>query len=316
MYIQKVNHISTWINQALAADPPRHKSLVMTICGDSIAPHGARFWLGSMIDLVAPLGLSDRLVRTSVFRLVQEGWLSANREGRRSCYQFAASALPRIERANRRIYSHPGLDWNGRWTLLLAPAANISSEQRAMLRKELEWEGHAQLANGVMAHPAPDLEMVREILARCGVQEQVFVLEATQLPALAGRALPELIRDHWNLEAVDAAYQDFIARFSPLAALLAGAPVTPEQAFVVRTLLIHAYRRVQLHDPMLPLALLPTPWPGAQAYALARTIYRLCQAEAEAHVLTQLRREDPATPDADCAYWARFDGLDHAAGLA
>ena len=73
-----------WIAHFLATDPPRSKSLVMTIFGDAIAPHGGRLWLGSLIELVAPLGVTDRLVRTSVFRLVQEGWLVANREGRRS----------------------------------------------------------------------------------------------------------------------------------------------------------------------------------------------------------------------------------------
>ena len=34
-----------------------------------------------MIELLGPLGVGDRLVRTSVFRLVQEGWLTASREG-------------------------------------------------------------------------------------------------------------------------------------------------------------------------------------------------------------------------------------------
>jgi hypothetical protein len=41
-----------WIAHFLATDPPRSKSLVMTIFGDAIAPHGARLWLGSLIELV------------------------------------------------------------------------------------------------------------------------------------------------------------------------------------------------------------------------------------------------------------------------
>jgi DNA-binding transcriptional regulator PaaX len=73
-------------------------------------------------------------------------------------------------------------------------------------------------------------------------------------------------------------------------------PLTPEKAFVVRTLLIHAYRRVQLHDPQLPVELLPTPWPGALAYELARQIYLLVYAAAEQHIDTALRREDAAAP--------------------
>ena len=64
---------SEWIAHFLAADPPRSKSLVMTIFGDTVNPHGGSVWLGSLIELAAPFGLSDRLVRTSVFRLVQEG---------------------------------------------------------------------------------------------------------------------------------------------------------------------------------------------------------------------------------------------------
>lgn len=301
---------SEWIAHSLATDPPRHKSLVMTVCGDTIAPHGGAFWLGSMIELLAPLGVGDRLVRTSVFRLVQEGWLSASREGRRSRYALEPAALPRFERANRRIYAAPGLDWDGRWTLVLATNGSIDSELRALLRKELEWEGFAMLASGVMAHPAPERDTLRDILARAGAENKVFVCQMDALPEMGSRALSELVGDCWNLDAVVLGYRGFIDAFAPLPALLADPAVSAEHAFALRTLMIHAYRRVQLHDPMLPLALLPGPWPGADAYALARTVYRLSHARAEQHVLAMLRREDAATPGADAAYRGRFGGLE------
>jgi len=300
-----------WIARVLALEPPRHKSLVVTVCGDTIAPHGGAFWLGSMIELLAPLGVGERLVRTSVFRLVQEGWLTASREGRRSRYALEPSALPRFERANRRIYSAPGLDWDGRWTFVLAPNGSIDGELRTLLRKELEWEGFAMLATGVMAHPAPDRDTLHEILARTGARSKLFVCQVDELPGAGSRPLPELVGACWNLEAVVAAYRGFIDTFGPLPALLESNGASPEQAFAIRTLLIHAYRRVQLHDPMLPLSLLPQPWPGADAYALAREIYRLCHARAEEHVLAMLRREDEATPAADAAYYGRFGGLEN-----
>jgi phenylacetic acid degradation operon negative regulatory protein len=299
-----------WIDHFLATDPPRHKSLVMTLCGDAIAPHGGAFWLGSMIELLGPLGVSDRLVRTSVFRLVQEGWLVASREGRRSRYALEPKALPRFERANRRIYSPPGLHWDGRWSFVLAPNGSIDGDLRALLRKELEWEGFAMLATGVMAHPAPDRDTLRELLVRAGAQEKVFVCEAAELPGVGSRPLPELVGEAWDLSAVVARYRQFIDSFGPVATLLEQNPdAAPQDAFAIRTLLVHAYRRVQLHDPMLPLALLPTPWPGTDAYELAARIYRLTWRKAEEHVMAMLGREDEATPPADAGFYDRFGGL-------
>ena len=301
---------TAWIAHNLATDPPRHKSLVMTLCGDAIAPHGGAFWLGSMIELLAPLGVNDRLVRTSVFRLVQEGWLTASREGRRSRYAIEPGALPRFERANRRIYAAPGQAWDGRWTFVRATNGSIDSDLRALVRKELEWEGFAMLATGVMAHPAPDRDLLRDILLRTGAEGRVFVCQADELPAAGSRPLPELVKDCWNLDAVVLGYRGFIETFAPLPALLAAGDVRAQDAFAIRTLMIHAYRRVQLHDPMLPLSLLPQPWPGAAAYALAREIYQLSHERAEEHVLAMLRREDEATPEADAAYHCRFGGLE------
>ncbi|MGI4717873.1 MAG: phenylacetic acid degradation operon negative regulatory protein PaaX [Janthinobacterium lividum] len=299
-----------WISHFLATDPPRHKSLVMTLCGDAIAPHGGAFWLGSMIELLGPLGVSDRLVRTSVFRLVQEGWLVASREGRRSRYALEPKALPRFERANRRIYSPPGLHWDGRWTFVLAPNGSIDGDLRALLRKELEWEGFAMLATGVMAHPAPDRDTLREILARAGAAGKVFVCDATELPGVGSRPLPELVGDAWDLSGVVAGYRGFIDTFTPLLAALSDPTgVAPQDAFAIRSLLIHAYRRVQLHDPMLPITLLPDPWPGSDAYELAKRVYQLTWRQAEEHVMAMLRKEDDSTPPADGDFYERFGGL-------
>jgi phenylacetic acid degradation operon negative regulatory protein len=300
-----------WIANCLTADPPRAKSLVMTVFGDAIAPHGGGVWLGSLIELLTPLGVADRLVRTSVFRLVQEGWLVASREGRRSRYALEAEALPRLQRANRRIYAKPGLHWDGLWCLLLAPNGSIDTDLRTALRKELQWEGFAMLGPGVLAHPAPDLDSVSEVIARQEAQGKLFACSVTELPGVSGRPLAELVDAGWDLSAVASTYIQFIDEFSPLLALLREEPqIGPQQAFAVRSLLIHAYRRLQLHDPMLPLELLPSPWPGSEAYELARVIYRLVLEPAQQHLMAVLRREDDATPEANDAFYERFGGLE------
>ncbi|MDB5961809.1 MAG: paaX [Massilia sp.] len=297
-----------WIADFLSSDPPRSKSLVVTIFGDTVAPHGGTVWLGSLIELAAPFGVNDRLLRTSVFRLAQEGWLVANRDRRRSSYSILPQALPRFERANRRIYAPLEIQWDGTWTLVMAAGGMVDAPVRAALRKELLWEGYAQLSAGLFGHPASDGAVLDELLGRTGARHQVFACSASALPNVQGRALPELVADGWDLSDVSAGYEQFIAQFSPLLEL-APESIAPEQAFVIRTLLIHAYRRVQLHDPMLPVELLPDPWPGARAYELARTLYRAVQDAAEQHVMAVMRREDEQAPAADAAFYQRFGGL-------
>ncbi len=88
--------IRKWIQHALAEDPPRAKSLVVTIFGDAIQPHGGSIRLKGLIDLLAPFGINHRLVRTSVFRLVRDHWLHPCRHGRESSYQLTESGQRRF----------------------------------------------------------------------------------------------------------------------------------------------------------------------------------------------------------------------------
>jgi len=63
--------------------------------------------------------------------------------------------------------------------------------------------------------------------------------------------------------------------FEPLRARVGrGARLSDSEAFTARILLIHAYRRVVLRDPLLPPTLLPKDWPGHAARQLCGDIYR------------------------------------------
>lgn len=300
-------NIDDWIEQSLAEDPPRSKSLVMTIFGDAVVPHGGLAWLGSLIGLLAPFGVNDRLLRTAVFRLAQEGWLGAQRDGRRSYYAITPTAMQRFTRAFRRVYAAPHVHWDGSWTFVLG-TNGLAATERAALRKELLWEGYAVVAPGIAGHPASDAEALDALLGRLGMRGKVYVIQAAQVPGVQGKPLVDLIGEGWGLSEIEGGYRRFIDRCAPLRQLARGA-LAPEQAFIVRTLLIHAYRRVELHDPQLPVELLPEPWPGAQAYELAREVYLATYEAAEQHILAALRQEDPATPTAEAAFFERFGGL-------
>src|SRR5262245_30400059 len=100
----KSRYIDQWIADYREQRPARANSLIITIYGDFIAPHGGTIWLGSVIKLVEPLGLNERVVRTSVYRLSQEKWLVSQQIGRKSYYSLTASGRKRFEHAYRRIY--------------------------------------------------------------------------------------------------------------------------------------------------------------------------------------------------------------------
>ncbi len=160
-------------------NPPRAKSVVMTLFGDVITPHGGQVWLGSLIQLLAPFGISDRLVRTSVFRLAEEGWLDAKREGRRSLYALNPTAARRFQRAYQRIYTPSYREWEGKWTLVFTANGTLGAGERASLRKELLWEGFGMLSPALFGHPNADPQTLDEILDRTGVKDRIYVCSAS-----------------------------------------------------------------------------------------------------------------------------------------
>lgn len=301
-----------WISQYSAHHPLRAKSLVMTLFGDAITPHGGRVWMGSLIELLAPFGISDRLVRTSAFRLNEEGWLDAQREGRRSVYALNTRSAARFERAHRRVYTPTYKEWDGQWTVLFATNATITAQQRAQMRKELDWQGFGSLAQGVYIHPASDNDTLAEMLTRIGMDQQVFICSATASDLPVSLPLHELIPQCWALDSIVDSYNEYVQAFSPVLAALVQKTITPDatESFMLRTLATHHFRRIQLHDPQLPLKLLPDTWPGKTAYELCRDIYQCTFELAETYIVETLRHEDDTTPvDAAPYFYHRFGGL-------
>ncbi|MVW72303.1 phenylacetic acid degradation operon negative regulatory protein PaaX [Bordetella sp. 15P40C-2] len=262
-----------FLDRQLEEDPPRAKSLCVSFLGDALACHGGAIWLGAIIELLEPLGINERLLRTSVFRLVAQGWLQAERHGRRSLYQLSDQGLRRTAHASQRIYVGPAQTWNGDWTLVALPRlGNQGLSERTELRRELAWEGFAMIAPGLFAHPQADAHTAHEVLEKLGIPDKALVLCARDLAGAGGLPIASLAPQSWNLDDVAAQYEQFILRFAPLAALIEG-DLDPADAFVARMLLLHTWRRIVLHDPMLPVPMLPPQWPGHAARALCGQLY-------------------------------------------
>ncbi len=302
--------VRRWIARQVADLPPQASSLIVTVWGDAIAPHGGAVVLPGLIRLLAPLGINERLVRTCVFRLARQGWIRAKRVGRRSVYSLTEDGARRFAEAHRRIYAVPVDRWDATWELLL-PDGLAPGERRA-LAVELQWAGFGSFGAGAYARPAQAGSAVADILRALGCADRVVVLRASDDAAGGGQTLASCASRAWDLDGVSALYRDLLHRFGRVIERFrecADADYDPEQCLVVRTLLIHAYRRALLRDPQLPAALLPLDWPGAAAFALCRDFYRLTHRAAERHLTATLAAESGPLPPAGAGFYRRFGGL-------
>jgi phenylacetic acid degradation operon negative regulatory protein len=142
-----------------------------------------------------------------------------------------------------------------------------------------------------------------------GTFSRIVVALARDLPGRPSVAVAAT--QAWPLAALAADYRRFLGHFGGVIERFRARDAhDPAQCFIVRTLLIHAFRRVMLRDPLLPPALLPLDWPGAAAYVLCRDFYRLTHRCAERHLLSTLRGTGKDLPAAGAGFYARFEGLD------
>ncbi len=310
--------MTTSIHDRLAAfrnqDRVQAGSLIISVFGDAVLPRGGRIWLGSLIRLVEPLGLNERLVRTSVFRLARDEWLHSEPCGRRTDYMLTPSGLQRIEEASRRIYASTAQGWDRRWRLIVV-VGELAAKDRERLRRALFWQGFGTLNADCFVHPSADLISAFDAL----VGEGLGALLPKLKPLMAADAAlgtaasdAELVHAAWNLEHLAEMYREFVACYQPVLTQLrdGSAEVDDESAFLTRMLLIHDYRRLLLRDPGLPDVLLASEWPGQRARLLCRELYRRLLVPSERHIEAHFCLADGHTPEASPRLMERFQDAD------
>jgi phenylacetic acid degradation operon negative regulatory protein len=284
------------------------RTLLVTVFGDSVVPHGGELWIGSLSRLVEPLDISERLVRTSLHRLVGEGLLVTRRHGRRSFYSVAPAARSEFWEADRRIYHPRGGDpWDGRWTVVVE-TNGVAAPLRATMRQQLAWLGFGSLGPPIHVSPLDRVDELRQLLADLGLSGQVAVFRG-DVPATTGLSDGDLARTiSADLGELEPAWRAFLRMFRPLADAVTDddGELDGESAFLARTLLVHAYRRVVLREPELPADLWPANWVGAAAYEVAARCYHALTAAAEGHLVAVCEAGATPLPPLERSYAGRY----------
>lgn len=289
--------------------PLRAGSLLVTILGDSIAPRGGTIALASLIRLAMPFGLTERLVRTSIGRLANEEWVSFERSGRASFYSLTPNGRARFAEATQRIYGAPRQDWDGLWTMAIVPPA--LKGRREDLRNELLWLGFGQITPGVFAHPTCREPVISARLDELQTSGHLIVMKGS---ILSEAASANLVGMGWDLGDLARRYKRFIDMFAPIATALeeaGNAPLPGDVAFILRTLLLHEYRKIHLRDPLLPAALLPEDWVGVDAQHLCRELYAKVFPASEHYLSATVQTRTGPLPPPGAEIFERFGGLPH-----
>ncbi|WP_406278586.1 PaaX family transcriptional regulator C-terminal domain-containing protein [Embleya sp. NBC_00896] len=254
---------------------PSARTLLLTVLGEYVRwPGHDGVWSPTAVAALGALGVPEAATRRAITRLTQEGWLLARAEGRYTRLTLAPP-LSRLltgwtERLSRAMRETP---WSGQWQqLLLRPPAALR-EARAVVEEQLAFEGFGDLGRGVWIAADPGgVDALRALLAERGLAGHATWMTSSVCDAARERALVE---QAWDLDAVRADLEAFLARF-------AGARAdTDEEAFELRTRLVHAWRLTFERDPRLPAALLPADWPGRAASDLFVATWRGIHEPAE-----------------------------------
>jgi phenylacetic acid degradation operon negative regulatory protein len=286
-------------------------SLIISVFGDAILPRGGEIWLGGLINLLAPLDLNERLIRTTVFRLVKDEWLTTQTHGRRTDYKLSKSGWRRFEEASKQIYASNAPAWDNRWRLVTL-VSDLAPRDRERLRRAFYWQGFGEIHSNCFIHPSADLTAAFDALRVDGMADvlpKLMPLVAVN-PRLSQSANDaDIVRSAWNLEQLNTDYIAFVNKYKKILDALRKekkSRMDEESAFLTRTLLIHDFRRLLLRDPELPEVLLPAKWPGQTARMLTKELYRHLLAASENHLNQHLLLANGDAPPASDVVRNRF----------
>jgi phenylacetic acid degradation operon negative regulatory protein len=240
-----------------AAGAGSARGLLFTVLGEFVLPTGGSAWTSAFIEAFARLGVDEKAIRQALARTRADGWVTPERYGRRTRWRLTPDGDRLLTQGTERIYAFAGsqLDWDGSWLLLLARVPESERSARHQLRTRLSWAGLGSPAPGVwITTHAERVNEVEDVLGGAGITDgQLFVAQHR------GGDLAALVRQAWELPAIEQRYEDFMAEFASPAA---------DDPLTRLIELVHAWRRFPSIDPGLPTRLLPARWSGVRAAKL------------------------------------------------
>ena len=219
-------------------------SVIISVFGDLATQPGLHVTAADLVSLAGRMGIRSDAFRVAIHRLKNDGWLTTRRIGRNSLYCLTDYGYLQCADARPRVYArHAPKAANSR--ILLAPPAELANQPPpAHFQGGM---GFVQIAPRVFAgnadaQPLPDgyLEL-----------------------AHSGQTVPNWLRQILGPDDLLHAYIRLeTALKSVRVALSGGATLPPQDAMVLRVLIIHRWRQLLLRHADLPELYFPAGWRG------------------------------------------------------
>jgi phenylacetic acid degradation operon negative regulatory protein len=236
---------------------PRH--LILSLFG-LYAREGAH-WLSvrSLIALMADLEVDAAATRSSVSRLKKRGVLEPARVEGQAGYRLSAGALAVLREGDARIWPRQRASVADGWLLVVFSVPESERGKRHELRSLLTRLGFGTAAPGVWIAPGTAYDETLAALDRAGLASYTELFRGAYL----GSGPADVrVGEWWDLPAIAALYDEFVADHASLTRLRAP---DPARAFTAYVPMLTAWRRLPYLDPGIPLELLRADWPGIRA---------------------------------------------------
>lgn len=247
------------------------QDLVITLLGTYVRPDPREVWSGGMVHLLEQFGFTTGAARVALSRLARRGLLARAKEGRLVYYTLTARAEHLLAEGDRRIFplgTHE--EWDGTWTLLWHSIPEHQRVERGRLAKRLRFLGFGTVQDGTWIAPRDREQDVNDVLHDLGVERYAGVFigrpsKDLQLDALISRA--------WKLDELASRYVLFTAEFAPYREPAVRHEMSDREAFLVRTRVIHWFRRFPFLDPEFPDEMMPRARHRREAVAIFHDVY-------------------------------------------
>ena len=230
-------------------------SVLITIFGDVVAPHGGVVSARTLQAILERLSIKPEAMRVALHRLVKDGWIERQKSGRQSYYSLTSSGTQEFLTATRRIYAKAP-ELTGPWRLVVLPA--LPEALRAQQDSDLLGADFVKLNATTFLGYAGSKTAPSEGLVIQG--------DLRQIPNWVRQACgPDPLPDEY------ACLESALIRAKNV-------PLTdPVDATALRVLVVHQWRRILLRHADLPIELMPVGWRGEFCRNLVLELHaRLC----------------------------------------